>query len=426
MARVILVSMLCLFLALAVVQAVRRKSCGGSSKKSCTPRYLCNVGEVDKDSGNFVGTFRNSNDSLECSSTQICCSIENIQSDSTKKTVPAPTQCGHHNPKGLTFYTKSKDYAQEGEFPWVVALMSLDDYTYKGAGSLIADNLVLTSASKVRGEDENSLKVRAGEWDMKTTTEHYASVESRISRIIPHKDFDGRSPAYNIAILVLDRPFQPRPHIYPICLPSWGETFDLSNCITNGWGQKNFDDVSNVHVMKKVEVPVVPARICEQKISGALKKPFNLHKSLLCAGGEKGKDSCLGDGGGPLACPMGNDRSRFVLAGIVNWGIKCGVEDIPSVYTNIANMRPWIDQFMNSDARTNPNDIDHTTESRPVSHSTIAKPIFNLPPKKLEPSSTPSPTTPSTNEDKDKVLESVEGNVADDDEDDDDVNRLVN
>ncbi|KAH8275126.1 hypothetical protein KR026_000235, partial [Drosophila bipectinata] len=227
-----------------------------------------------------------------------------------------------------------------------VALMSLDDNTYKGAGSLIANNLVLTSASTVKGENETSLKVRAGEWDMKTTTEYYVSVESRISRIIPHTDFDGRSPAYNIAILVLDRPFQPRPHIYPICLPSWRETFDLSNCITNGWGRKNFDDVSNVDVMKKVEVPVVPARMCEQKISGALKKPFNLHESLLCAGGEKGKDSCLGDGGGPLACRIESDRSRFVLAGIVNWGIKCGMEDIPSVYTNIANMRPWIDGIM--------------------------------------------------------------------------------
>ncbi|KAH8319859.1 hypothetical protein KR074_008335, partial [Drosophila pseudoananassae] len=222
-----------------------------------------------------------------------------------------------------------------------VALMSLDN-TYKGAGSLIADNLVLTSALKVMGENENALKVRAGEWDMKTNTELYASVESRISRIIPHPGFDGSSPPYNIAILVLERPFQPQPHIFPICLPSPDQRFELSNCITNGWGKKNFNDVSNVNVMKKVEVPVVPARMCEQKISEALQEPFRLHESLLCAGGEKGKDSCLGDGGGPLACRIGSDRSKFVLAGIVNWGIECGLEDIPAVYTNVAYLRPWI------------------------------------------------------------------------------------
>ncbi|EDV37988.1 uncharacterized protein Dana_GF11134 [Drosophila ananassae] len=342
MARSVLVSIMCLFLAGA--QAGRLKFCDGSSEKSCVDRSLCNYGEVHQASGKYVGVYQEHSSKLECSSTQICCPNDKITKE-TKKTVPVPTKCGQRNPNGLTFYIDSETYAHEGEFPWVVALMTLNN-TYKGAGSLIADNLVITAASNVIGENQNSLKVRAGEWDMATNTEKYASVEAGIQLIIPHKKFDKINPQYNIAILLLQHPLSRLPHVYPVCLPSPDQRFDLSRCITNGWGREKFEDTDNVHVMKKIEVPVVPAGICEQKISRAIGSPFSLHESLLCAGGEKDKDSCLGDGGGPLACPLLDDPSRFELAGIVNWGVHCGLEGIPAVYINVAIMRPWIDQIM--------------------------------------------------------------------------------
>ena len=53
-----------------------------------------------------------------------------------------------------------------------------------------------------------------------------------------------------------------------------------------------------------------------------------------------------GDGGSPLVCPVKNDPSRFMQAGIVAWGIGCGENQIPGVYANVAAARPWIDQQM--------------------------------------------------------------------------------
>ncbi|KPU77202.1 uncharacterized protein Dana_GF27347 [Drosophila ananassae] len=395
MARSNVVFMLCLVLALAVVQARRSKPCGNSSFKSCVARFRCNTGEVHKASGNLKGVFRMSNSTLECSSTQICCPNDKITNE-TKKTVAVPTKCGQRNPHGLTFYTESETFAQEGEFPWVVALMSLMN-TYKGAGSLIADNMVLTGAYKVSGENQNSLKVRAGEWDMKTNSEQYANVDARIRRIVSHPNFEPENgnPEYNIAILLLDRPFSLTPHVYPICLPSPERSFDLARCITNGWGQEKFEVGINAHVMKKVEVPMVPGRICEQKISRAIGSPFSLHESLLCAGGEKGKDSCLGDGGGPLACPLLDDPSRFELAGIVNWGVDCGLENMPAVYTNVANMRPWIDEIMDDLATKKP-PTPRPPRKRPIPiETTTNKIIFVAPPTPPPPE---NPTTEPTDE----------------------------
>ncbi|KAH8319861.1 hypothetical protein KR074_008337, partial [Drosophila pseudoananassae] len=260
-------------------------------------------------------------------------------------------QCGHRNPGSLTNYTSSRVYAQEGEFPWVVALLGLDN-NYKGTGSLIAGNLVLTSAYKIIGENEYSLKVRAGKWDRTTDTEHYASVEARVQWIIPHPDFDERSLVNNIGLLVIESSFVPSPHISPISLPSPDQRLDFSRCISNGWVQEKFKDTNNVNFMKMVDVSVVPERICKQKLASVLKEPFIWHESLLCTGGAKGKDSCLVDGGGPLACPLADDPSRRELAGIVNWGTECGCVNMPAMYTNVANMLPWINEIMNANGKT--------------------------------------------------------------------------
>jgi len=53
-----------------------------------------------------------------------------------------------------------------------------------------------------------------------------------------------------------------------------------------------------------------------------------------------------GDGGSPLVCPLQNDPTRFVQAGIVAWGLGCGENGTPGVYASIANGRQWIDEQM--------------------------------------------------------------------------------
>lgn len=97
-------------------------------------------------------------------------------------------------------------------------------------------------------------------------------------------------------------------------------------------------------IMREVELGVTPRPACQAALRGTnLGTKFNLHEGFLCAGGLKGLDTCIGDGGGPLVCPSLIDPWRYVLVGIVSWGVNCGTYGVPGVYIDVPKYRTWID-----------------------------------------------------------------------------------
>lgn len=133
-----------------------------------------------------------------------------------------------------------------------------------------------------------------------------------------------------------------------ICLPPQNYNFTGQKCLAVGWG---YNPDLKALPLKKVDVPVVESKRCEgllQKTKRFEGREFELHSSFMCAGGEAGKDTCKGDGGGPLIC-LGEDYT-YVQAGIISWGVEteeCGKVDQPGVYTDVTQFSEWISNKLN-------------------------------------------------------------------------------
>ena len=97
------------------------------------------------------------------------------------------------------------------------------------------------------------------------------------------------------------------------------------------------------NVKLQVWVPVVSSEEC-----GGIyrQKRVSIGDGQICAGGVEGKDSCIGDSGGPLmstGISPGDGRARYFIAGVVSFGPEsCGMKDWPGVYTRVSHYTDWI------------------------------------------------------------------------------------
>ncbi|CRL07164.1 CLUMA_CG020152, isoform A [Clunio marinus] len=338
----------------SLTDVVNEKLCNGGLGE-CVPYYLCVNGTINTDGSDLLDI--RFGEGQECVDYfEQCCSVGQVlpQPQPPKTPVQVQSQCGFRNAEGVGFrITGNSDGESEyGEFPWMVAILKEEIAAeqvlnvYQCGGSLIHPSVVLTAAHCVQGKTPSALKVRAGEWDTQTKNELFPHTDHDVQDLIIHQQYYKGGLHNDIALLFLKNPVQLEQHINTVCLPSQDTVFDGSRCFASGWGKDVFGKEGKYQViLKKIDLPIVPHIPCEESLRKTrLGRRFNLHHSFICAGGEPGKDTCNGDGGSPLVCPVNGHDGHYYQAGIVAWGIGCGENGTPGVYVNVARFRHWIDE----------------------------------------------------------------------------------
>ena len=84
--------------------------------------------------------------------------------------------------------------------------------------------------------------VELGEYDIQGPTEHMATMNRKVKRVVVHKDYHAPTFENDIAILELESPIERKPHIVPICLPKLNEVFEGRTAIVSGWGRLEYGE----------------------------------------------------------------------------------------------------------------------------------------------------------------------------------------
>ncbi|XP_017130100.1 phenoloxidase-activating factor 2-like [Drosophila elegans] len=241
-----------------------------------------------------------------------------------------------------------------GQYPWTVALFQNGEYF--GGGSLVAPAVVLTVAHLVVNMNQTDIVARAGDFDFLLRSNQLPPDERHVVRIQVHNNFRAQSGANDLALLYLKTPFTLRSHIRPICLPQQNETFDQKRCVVAGWGKRSVGDLPFADVQNKMDLPVLAKLDCQDLLKQGMGPDFQLHESIICAGGDMNQDGTFVNAGSPLFCPLVDQPDRYVQAGIFSW--RVGQQIVVSAFTNVAMLRGWIGEQLQKSAGGNPNDFN--------------------------------------------------------------------
>ncbi|KAI4459014.1 hypothetical protein MML48_6g00013353 [Holotrichia oblita] len=276
----------------------------------------------------------------------VCCG--NVKTFRTPSTLPSRSECGFQD----NFRVVGGEDTDLTEFPWTALLQKTRPSGQKSwdcGGTLINNRYVLTAAHCVTSP---VTLVRLGEWNLDTEQDcvgkgtyrtcNLPPQDVQVEKTIPHPEYARNSQGIfnDIALLRLSRPVTLTTYVSPICLPLPNERSSIGQrSYVTGWGAVSTRQSSS-SIKQKLKVPIVNLQVCENEYGS---KGLKINERMVCAGGEKGKDSCKGDSGGPLISKPNPNSEQYYIEGIVSYGhIECGKEGFPAIYTRVSDFLDWI------------------------------------------------------------------------------------
>uniref|UniRef100_A0A8D1T9Z3 Peptidase S1 domain-containing protein n=1 Tax=Sus scrofa TaxID=9823 RepID=A0A8D1T9Z3_PIG len=218
------------------------------------------------------------------------------------------------------------------DFPWLVRI--LDKGQHLCGGSILSEWWILTASHCFKHKNTSTLEVTDGEGNLDTKN----LTKIKVDKLITHQDFDSWFFTNDIALLLLKSPLNLGVEKVPICLSEVTDMKRWRNCWVTGWGTTSEQKGLEPGVLQKVNIQLIDWETCFHMV------PM-LTKNMLCAGDLRGgKDACQGDSGGPLVCQKKTNKIVWYQLGIVSWGVGCGQEKRPGVYTKMSSYLLWIEK----------------------------------------------------------------------------------
>lgn len=183
-------------------------------------------------------TIRFGEDQKQCeNSSQTCCKRDKIKTEEQ----PRKKHCGEQmnvTVKPRIFETTIVN--DSTEYPWTMAVFKKTNgiFTFLCGASLLGPKVALTVIHNIPEMDDNSsLVIRAGEYDLTNDNEWLKHQERIVTRIVKNPQYENSSHTYDTALLFWDEPLDMSyANVNTICLPNKNEVFDNLNCRVTGWG----------------------------------------------------------------------------------------------------------------------------------------------------------------------------------------------
>ncbi|XP_067085648.1 transmembrane protease serine 9 [Osmerus mordax] len=224
--------------------------------------------------------------------------------------------------------------ARRGEWPWIGSLQH--QRQHRCGATLVHHKWLLTAAHCFRSDPApTGWAVSLGS----VLRSGVGALVIPIQRVILHPSFNSSTMNHDLALLELAVPAPRSYTIQSACLPSPVHRFlKTADCYIAGWGSMR-EGGSLTNLLQKAPVSVIDPADCQRAYGSGLSP------SMMCAGYmEGGKDTCLGDSGGPLTCR--ELSGPWFVAGVTSWGHGCGRSGFPGVYTRVTAAREWISSHL--------------------------------------------------------------------------------